>query len=104
MACSICGSKSKTQIVNILRPFDGMTGEHAVCGQCKIGLKGNGHFEPLPARGGKREGAGRPKSEPTKMVRVPLGCLYDVKDLIARYKASDDYGQLDWVNKGIIKP
>jgi hypothetical protein len=36
--------------------------------------------------GGTRQGAGRPKSEPTKMVRVPLGAEGLVKDLIKAYK------------------
>ena len=57
-------------------------------------------------RGGVREGAGRPKTEKTLMVRVPLGCVDDVKALIARYKATsiEHDGQTDWVgNKGIIK-
>jgi len=57
-------------------------------------------------RGGVRPGAGRPKSEPTQMVRVPLGCLDDVKALIARYRkvSVQPDGQTDWVGKGIIKP
>ena len=56
--------------------------------------------------GGARKGAGRPKTENTMMVRVPLGCVDDVKALIARYKTSsiESDGQADWVgNKGIIK-
>lgn len=59
--------------------------------------------------GGFRKGAGRPKgatTEPTHMVRVPLGCLDDVKQLIARYKSTSANadGQTDWVGeKGIIK-
>lgn len=56
--------------------------------------------------GGSRKGAGRPKgsatAEPTKMVRVPVGCLDDVKALISNYKAHvGKDGQTDWV--GIIK-
>jgi hypothetical protein len=56
--------------------------------------------------GGAREGAGRPKTEKTMMVRVPLGCVDDVKALIARYKTTsiESDGQTDWVcKKGIIK-
>ena len=37
-------------------------------------------------RGGVRPGAGRPKSEPTTMVRVPDGCLESVRTLISTYK------------------
>lgn len=37
-------------------------------------------------RGGARPGAGRPKSEPTTMVRVPDGCLEAVRHLISVYK------------------
>ena len=36
--------------------------------------------------GGARKGAGRPKSEETIMVRVPKGCLSDVRALIQKYK------------------
>ena len=90
MACSICGSKSKTQIVDILRPFDGMLGSHPVCAVCKDGLDANGHFKPLPVRGGKREGAGRPKSESTKMMRVPVGAESLVRDVIHSYKRDPD--------------
>jgi hypothetical protein len=56
--------------------------------------------------GGVRAGAGRPKTEKTLMVRVPLGCVDDVKALIARYKATsiEPDGQTDWVGKkGIVK-
>ncbi|UML95631.1 hypothetical protein [Shewanella xiamenensis] len=38
-------------------------------------------------RGGARKGAGRPKSEPTVMVRVPQGCLLDVRCIIEKYRA-----------------
>lgn len=42
-------------------------------------------------RGGARKGAGRPKgstsAELTQMVRVPVGCLDDVRRLIDNYKA-----------------
>lgn len=38
-------------------------------------------------RGGVRPGAGRKPSEPTQMVRVPVGCLDDVRRLIDSYKA-----------------
>lgn len=37
-------------------------------------------------RGGARDGAGRPKGEETTMVRVPHGCLEDVRALISDYK------------------
>jgi len=52
-------------------------------------------------RGGVREGAGRPKTEKTMMVRVPLGCVDAVKALIARYKttSTESDGQTDWVGK-----
>lgn len=36
-------------------------------------------------RGGARKGAGRPKGEASKVVRVPVACLADVKQVIARY-------------------
>lgn len=55
--------------------------------------------------GGLRKGAGRPKgtktAEPDKMVRVPLGCLDEVRELIARYKSTavDFDGQTDCVGK-----
>ena len=43
-------------------------------------------------RGGVRLGAGRPKSEPTKMVRVPLGAEPIVKSFLVEYKnlSADD--------------
>jgi hypothetical protein len=34
--------------------------------------------------GGKRSGSGRPKSEETKLVRVPLSLVQQVKDLIKK--------------------
>ena len=37
-------------------------------------------------RGGYRNGAGRPKGEETKRVRVPVGCLNDVLNLINSYR------------------
>lgn len=37
-------------------------------------------------RGGVREGAGRPKSEQTKMMRIPLGAESLVSHLISVYK------------------
>ena len=42
-------------------------------------------------RGGARDGAGRPKGEETVMVRVPKGCLEQVRSLISVYKTT---GQL----------
>lgn len=57
-------------------------------------------------RGGVRQGAGRPKSEPTYMVRVPEGCLYDVKRYIALYRdyiSTPDFPHdLYWVAKGSL--
>lgn len=38
-------------------------------------------------RGGKRTGAGRPKIEDSKVVRVPKGCLDEVESIISLYKA-----------------
>lgn len=38
--------------------------------------------------GGKRLGAGRPKGEETKTIRVPLGCLNSVAKIISEYKSS----------------
>lgn len=40
--------------------------------------------------GGARKGAGRPKSEPTVMVRVPEGCLDDVRALIECYRGLNE--------------
>lgn len=37
-------------------------------------------------RGGARPGAGRPKGETTTMVRVPDGCLEQVRQLISVYR------------------
>jgi hypothetical protein len=39
--------------------------------------------------GGVRDGAGRPKSEPTKMMRIPIGAELLVKHLISVYKNLD---------------
>ena len=59
-------------------------------------------------RGGVRQGAGRPKSEPTVMVRVPVGCLDEVRTLIKLYRGLNECsrllgvepdGQTDWVGK-----
>lgn len=59
-------------------------------------------------RGGARKGAGRPKSEPTHMVRVPEGCLDEVRTLIKLYRGLNECsrllgvepdGQTDWVGK-----
>jgi hypothetical protein len=35
-----------------------------------------------PTHGGKRKGAGRPKKEPTKILRVPASIIPKVKKLI----------------------
>lgn len=42
-------------------------------------------------RGGSRSGAGRPKGEGSKVIRVPLGILDEVEGLIAAYRNDDDY-------------
>lgn len=57
--------------------------------------------ESKSTRGGARKGAGRPRSEQTKMVRVPLGCLDDVRALIDRYRSVsvESDGQTDWVGR-----
>lgn len=57
--------------------------------------------ESKSTRGGARKGAGRPKSEPTVMVRVPAGCLDEVRSLIERYRSLgvESDGQTDWVGK-----
>lgn len=36
----------------------------------------------MAPRGGKREGTGRPKGEPTKTIRVPVACLPQVKQVV----------------------
>lgn len=41
----------------------------------------------MSPRGGKREGAGRPRGEPTKIIRVPVSQLSD----FARLKGQSDY-------------
>lgn len=50
------------------------------------------------ARGGKRENSGRPKSEPTKTIRVPDGALDAVEAFIRLYKGDEietDYALLN---------
>lgn len=42
--------------------------------------------ESKSTRGGVRKGAGRPKSENTKMMRIPVGAEQLVKHLISVYK------------------
>lgn len=49
-------------------------------------------------RGGKRANAGRPKSELTKMLRVPVGALDAIESFIRLYKNTQsdiDYVQLN---------
>jgi hypothetical protein len=47
-----------------------------------------------PTHGGKRKGAGRPKvpksklKEKTKVMRIPLGLVETVEDMIERYNES----------------
>ena len=57
-------------------------------------------------RGGARKGAGRPKSEPTYMVRVPEGCLDEVKRFISLYRdytANPDFSHdVYWFAKGSL--
>lgn len=36
--------------------------------------------------GGKRQGAGRPTGEPSKMMRVPVGVVADIRELIKQHK------------------
>jgi hypothetical protein len=45
-------------------------------------------MELLNTHGGKRVGSGRPRTEETKVIRVPLGCLNAVSEIISNYKAS----------------
>lgn len=40
----------------------------------------------ISIHGGKRKGAGRPKGEETKVIRVPVGCIEEVKFVISRYR------------------
>lgn len=40
-------------------------------------------------RGGAREGAGRPKTNPTKVRRIPVPLLEAVDEMIERYKESE---------------
>jgi hypothetical protein len=42
----------------------------------------------IKKRGGKQPGAGRPKKEPTKLVRVPLSCIDKILEIIKSHKAS----------------
>ncbi|MCU8076903.1 hypothetical protein [Shewanella sp. SM29] len=57
-------------------------------------------------RGGVRKGAGRPKSELTHMVRVPEGCLNEVKRFISLYRdytANPDFSHdVYWLAKGCL--
>lgn len=39
-----------------------------------------------PTHGGKREGSGRKKLEPTKLIRVPISLIPAVKKLIDKHK------------------
>jgi len=45
-------------------------------------------------RGGARPGAGRPKGETTTMVRVPDGCLEQVRQLISVYRKGGELPSL----------
>ncbi|MCF1438268.1 MAG: hypothetical protein LPD71_05835 [Shewanella sp.] len=54
--------------------------------------------------GGKREGAGRPKSEPTKMMRVPVGCESLVKHLISVYRNYSSDEIQDVLRRGRMLP
>lgn len=47
--------------------------------------KSNGVI-PLSHRGGKRAGSGRKPGEGSKLVRVPLGCLDKVTEIINAYR------------------
>ncbi len=51
-------------------------------------------------RGGARDGAGRPKGEETVMVRVPKGCLEQVRALISVYKTTGQLPASDAVQGG----
>jgi len=57
-------------------------------------------------RGGKREGSGRKKGEPTKTIRVPESLIDEVKKLIERHKKkkvqneSRNKNQLPLLNSG----
>lgn len=56
--------------------------------------------ESKSSRGGARKGAGRPKSEPTVMVRVPAGCLDEVRTLIKLYRGLNECSRLLGVEPG----
>jgi hypothetical protein len=47
--------------------------------------------------GGKRKGAGRKPKEPTKVMRVPMSIVSDVKFIIDCHKVRP--GSLAWVDK-----
>lgn len=55
-------------------------------------------------RGGKRPGSGRPRSEKTVQIRVPVGAVELVRVLIDGYKAGlknkpeIEYKQVDWTD------
>lgn len=65
---------------------------------CECGLKTNDYLEwkkceckPIKSKGGKRKGAGRPKSAPTKTisVRVKLEHVEPIKAMIRAYLESN---------------
>ncbi len=53
-------------------------------------------------RGGVRVGAGRPKSEQTKLVRVPVGAESLVKHLISVYKNYDS-DDISWIVSDVLE-
>jgi hypothetical protein len=52
--------------------------------------KSNGGFMAIQStRGGRRPGSGRPAGEKTQQIRVPLGILDAVNDLVRIYKSGE---------------
>lgn len=58
----------------------------------------------MSSRGGARDGAGRPKGEETVMVRVPKGCVEQVRALISVYKKTGELPVFDAVQGDFHEP
>lgn len=60
-------------------------------------------MEERQQQGGKREGAGRPRKEPTQVIRVPYSLIDKVNDMIEAHRGKEVQRQAERVPHTIKK-
>lgn len=54
------------------------------------------------AQGGKRQGSGRPRQEPTQVIRVPYSLIDTVNTMIEAYKAKEAQRQVQMGSNKVV--